>query len=81
MVSLGYLCIFQLSRSVLISVICVDSLWLLSFHPSVSIHQVYLLYYLNVLRYRAPECLLTDGYYNHKMDLWGVGCVFFEVMR
>ncbi len=30
--------------------------------------------------YRAPECLLTDGYYNYKMDLWGVGCVFFEIM-
>lgn len=31
-------------------------------------------------RYRAPECLLTDGYYNYKMDMWGVGCVFFEVV-
>lgn len=30
--------------------------------------------------YRAPECLLTDGYYNYKMDMWGVGCVFFEIM-
>jgi serine/threonine protein kinase len=24
--------------------------------------------------------LLTDGYYNYKMDIWGVGCVFFEVL-
>jgi serine/threonine protein kinase len=31
-------------------------------------------------RYRAPECLLTDGYYNYKMDMWGVGCVMFEVV-
>lgn len=31
-------------------------------------------------RYRAPECLLTDGYYSYKMDMWGVGCVFFEIM-
>ena len=31
-------------------------------------------------RYRAPECLLTDGYYGYKMDLWGVGCVMFEVI-
>ena len=23
---------------------------------------------------------MTDGYYNYKMDLWGVGCVFFEVL-
>lgn len=30
--------------------------------------------------YRAPECLLTDGYYNYKMDMWGVGCVFFEIV-
>ncbi|XP_031558432.1 MAPK/MAK/MRK overlapping kinase-like [Actinia tenebrosa] len=36
--------------------------------------------YISTRWYRAPECLLTDGYYNHKMDLWGVGCVFFEVM-
>ena len=27
-----------------------------------------------------PECLLTDGYYNYKMDMWGVGCVFFEMV-
>ena len=30
-------------------------------------------------RYRAPECLLTDGYYGYKMDLWGVGSVMFEI--
>jgi renal tumor antigen len=23
---------------------------------------------------------LTDGYYNYKMDMWGVGCVFFEIV-
>lgn len=32
-------------------------------------------------RYRAPECLLTDGFYSLKMDIWSFGCVFFEVMR
>jgi renal tumor antigen len=31
-------------------------------------------------RYRAPECLLTDGYYNFKMDIWGLGCVLFEIL-
>lgn len=36
--------------------------------------------YISTRWYRAPECLLTDGYYNYKMDLWGVGCVFFEIM-
>lgn len=36
--------------------------------------------YISTRWYRAPECLLTDGYYNHKMDIWGVGCVFFEII-
>lgn len=35
---------------------------------------------LIVCRYRAPECLLTDGYYNYKMDIWGIGCVWFEIL-
>jgi renal tumor antigen len=36
--------------------------------------------YISTRWYRPPECLLTDGYYNHKMDYWGVGCVFFEIL-
>eukprot|EP01047_Picozoa_sp_COSAG01_P049741 COSAG01_NODE_4958_length_4589_cov_21.366370_3_plen_137_part_00 len=36
--------------------------------------------YISTRWYRAPECLLTDGYYNYKMDIWGVGCVFFEIV-
>ena len=36
--------------------------------------------YISTRWYRPPECLMTDGYYNHKMDYWGVGCVFFEVL-
>ncbi|PRP76403.1 hypothetical protein PROFUN_15257 [Planoprotostelium fungivorum] len=36
--------------------------------------------YISTRWYRAPECLLTDGYYTHKMDMWGVGCVMFEVL-
>lgn len=36
--------------------------------------------YISTRWYRPPECLLTDGYYNHKMDYWGVGCVFFEII-
>ena len=36
--------------------------------------------YISTRWYRSPECLLTDGYYNHKMDLWGIGCVFFEIL-
>lgn len=30
--------------------------------------------------YRAPECLLTDGYYNYKADIWSLGCVFGEML-
>ncbi|KAG7246751.1 hypothetical protein CRUP_018789, partial [Coryphaenoides rupestris] len=37
--------------------------------------------YISTRWYRAPECLLTDGYYSLKMDVWSVGCVFFEIIR
>jgi renal tumor antigen len=36
--------------------------------------------YISTRWYRAPECLLTDGYYGYKMDIWGVGCVMYEVL-
>lgn len=36
--------------------------------------------YISTRWYRAPECLMTDGYYNHKMDIWGYGCVLFEMV-
>ena len=36
--------------------------------------------YISTRWYRSPECLLTDGYYNFKMDIWGLGCVFFEML-
>ena len=36
--------------------------------------------YISTRWYRPPECLLTDGYYDHKMDIWGIGCVFFEII-
>ncbi|XP_062502429.1 MAPK/MAK/MRK overlapping kinase-like [Corticium candelabrum] len=36
--------------------------------------------YISTRWYRAPECLLTDGYYSYKMDVWSVGCVLFEVL-
>jgi serine/threonine protein kinase len=36
--------------------------------------------YISTRWYRAPECLLTDGYYGAKMDIWGIGCVLFEVL-
>jgi renal tumor antigen len=36
--------------------------------------------YISTRWYRAPECLLTNGHYDYKMDMWGVGCVFFEIV-
>lgn len=36
--------------------------------------------YVSTRWYRSPECLLTKGYYDYKMDVWGVGCVFFEIL-
>ncbi|KAA0168973.1 hypothetical protein FNF31_00134 [Cafeteria roenbergensis] len=35
--------------------------------------------YISTRWYRAPECLLTDGYYGPEMDVWGIGCVFYEI--
>ncbi|CCW68985.1 unnamed protein product [Phytomonas sp. Hart1] len=35
--------------------------------------------YISTRWYRAPECLLTNGCYKSKMDIWSVGCVFFEL--
>jgi renal tumor antigen len=36
--------------------------------------------YISTRWYRAPECLLTSGYYGPKMDVWALGCVFFEIL-
>ncbi|XP_058605984.1 MAPK/MAK/MRK overlapping kinase-like isoform X2 [Onychostoma macrolepis] len=36
--------------------------------------------YISTRWYRAPECLLTDGHYSQKMDVWSAGCVFFEIL-
>lgn len=36
--------------------------------------------YISTRWYRAPECLLTDGYYNFKMDLFAAGTVCFETI-
>lgn len=36
--------------------------------------------YISTRWYRPPECLLTDGYYSYKMDIWGLGCVMFEII-
>jgi renal tumor antigen len=36
--------------------------------------------YMGTRWYRPPECLLTHGLYGPKMDVWAVGCVFYEIL-
>ena len=36
--------------------------------------------YISTRWYRSPECLLTGGFYGPKMDVWAVGCVFYELL-
>ncbi|TPX60871.1 hypothetical protein SpCBS45565_g07395 [Spizellomyces sp. 'palustris'] len=36
--------------------------------------------YIATRWYRSPECLLTEGIYSYKMDIWGAGCVLFEIV-
>jgi renal tumor antigen len=35
--------------------------------------------YISTRWYRSPECLLTSGYYGPKMDVWALGCCFYEI--
>lgn len=30
--------------------------------------------------YRAPECMLTDGFYDYSIDIWAIGCIFYELI-
>ena len=36
--------------------------------------------YIATRWYRPPECLLTSGDYGMAIDMWAVGCVFYEMM-
>lgn len=45
------------------------------FNFSISIYR-----YISTRWYRAPECLLTNGYYGAKMDIWACGCCFYEML-
>ena len=29
--------------------------------------------------YRPPEIILMDDSYDYKIDIWGIGCIFFEL--
>lgn len=35
--------------------------------------------YISTRWYRPPECLLTCGMYGAGMDIWGAGCILFEL--
>ena len=37
-------------------------------------------YKVVTLWYRAPELLLGNKSYNHKIDVWSIGCVFAEFL-
>ncbi|XP_043283197.1 MAPK/MAK/MRK overlapping kinase-like [Venturia canescens] len=36
--------------------------------------------YISTRWYRSPECLLTTGFYGPKMDVWAIGCVYYELL-
>ncbi|CAF4474120.1 unnamed protein product, partial [Rotaria sp. Silwood2] len=36
--------------------------------------------YIATRWYRAPESILTKGYYGQSVDIWSTGCVMFEIM-
>ncbi|KAL5038397.1 hypothetical protein RTP6_005711 [Batrachochytrium dendrobatidis] len=36
--------------------------------------------YIATRWYRSPECFLCYGVYNFKMDIWGAGCVLYEIL-
>lgn len=36
--------------------------------------------YIATRWYRAPEILLTSGYYGAKVDIWALGCVLYELL-
>lgn len=36
--------------------------------------------YVSTRWYRAPECLLTGGFYGPEVDIWAVGCMLYELV-
>lgn len=36
--------------------------------------------YISTRWYRSPECLLTKGVYDTGLDIWAVGCMFYELL-
>lgn len=36
--------------------------------------------YISTRWYRAPEVILTHGYYGPPVDVWALGCIFYEIL-
>lgn len=36
--------------------------------------------YISTRWYRAPEAMLTMGFYGPPVDIWAVGCIFYEIL-
>ena len=31
-------------------------------------------------QYRAPEIYMSDGYYDQAIDVWSLGCIFYDML-
>lgn len=36
--------------------------------------------YISTRWYRAPEVILTSGFYGPPVDVWALGCIFYEIL-
>lgn len=36
--------------------------------------------YISTRWYRAPEVILTHGFYGPPVDVWALGCIFYEIL-
>lgn len=36
--------------------------------------------YISTRWYRAPEVILTNGFYGPPIDVWALGCIFYEIL-
>lgn len=36
---------------------------------------------IKTVSYSAPEMVMCRGFYDYKVDIWGAGCVFYELLK
>lgn len=36
--------------------------------------------YISTRWYRSPEVILTNGFYGPPVDVWALGCIFYEIL-